>query len=220
MKRTSISGRLRINIGTILIAVAFISMTFGIGVEPVMAASRQVVLAHYNADGYATTLVYVNKTEAAVPADYAPAAAVGFPGRFSSVAPQSVARVAFDFPAAGVKRITVDEDLEVYVDIVTPVGGIVRRYPLEPVTAVTFYDLLNGDGWNSGVFIGAEADTVARVVGGSEAFIPAGGAVILPALSSVVKVENRSAFGSQGAAPIYAFAYSNHAVTYTLLAVD
>lgn len=220
MKKDPILGRRRIEIGSILLAVAFISMTFAVGVEPVMAAD--IVLPHYNVDGYKTTLVYVNKTAAALPADFAPGSRIGFPGRFGDVPAESVKRAPFNFDGAGVKRISVDEDLDVYVEIVTPVGGIIRRGPLEPVTSKTFYDLLSGDGWNSGVFIGSLDGSFVRVVGGAEAFIPPGGAVILPALSPVVSIDNKMQIGFPGATsgPLYAFAYSNHAVTYTLLGID
>lgn len=185
----------------------------------VVAMADEPVLYFNNVDG-TTSLVYINDTDEPIVADFAPLSAVGFPGRFGTVPPRDFVSIPFDLPGSGVRQLAIAPGLRVETEFRTRMGAPIRIPPLRPVGRVTLYNLLNGDGWNSGVIIAALEPTVARVVGGGETLIPSGGAVILPALTPVIVVENRLTFGTQGQAPIYVFAYSNHATTYTLLRIE
>ena len=220
MRRCGLWSGLRVITSAVILAVVLFAVPAA--AETWVAGQTESVLPFYSVDGYATTIVYVNPTPHAWPADFAPGLQVGFPGRYGNVMPFSVVRVPWDVAGVGVKRFTHETSLRVYVEITTPVGGVLRAGPLKPVTEATFYDLLTEAPWNSGMFVGSLDGSYARVVGGADAFIPAGGAVILPALSPVVTIENRLSVGFPGAssAPLYAFAYSNHATTYTLLRIE
>ena len=199
--RFSISGFM------LIVASAALTMTFCcpdlIGAE--------IVLPHYCVDGFSTNRVFINPTDAPL---------VPVAGRFGSIAPRSTFSEPVVCSDIGVRALNAADGLIVYSEIVTPVGGVLQIGPLQPITSATFYAVKVTDGWNGGVFIGALNDTVARVVGGSERSVYAGSAVLFPALEPVIRIENRLTFGTHGAAPIYAFAYSNHHKTYTLLSVQ
>jgi hypothetical protein len=189
-----------------VVASAALSMTFCCP----DTFGAELVLPHYCVDGYKTNRVYINPTDGPL---------VPVAGRFGSIAPRSSFSEPLACSDAGVRSLEIADGLIVYSEIVTPVGGVLQVGPLQPLTSARFYALKTSDGWNGGLFIGALADTVARVVGGAEASIFAGKAIILPPFGAITEIENRLTFGTQGAAPIYAFGFSNHHRTYTLLVV-
>jgi hypothetical protein len=205
MKRRSI--HITIGFTLAVLCLTFGALTASASTPP--ATFSEAVVYHRNIDGFRSFIVYVNPTDVALPMRS---------GRFGSVAPHNFFVEENTAPGEGLTKILTSPELEIYFRIVTPVGGILQRPPLKPVTSATFYALLCDDGWNSGIVIGAIEDTVARVIGGAEISITAGTAVVLPATGPITSIENRLTFGTAGKAPIYAFPYSNHHRTYTLLA--
>jgi hypothetical protein len=200
-----ISGQLRITIGMLILLVSL------------PAVAGDVVLPFYNADGFTSAVVYSNRTasDIALPSDSRVSPSVA-----EIVKAQAAIRKTVTLPSFGVLSVPAPAGLTVYAELTSPFGAVIRIKPLQAVASANLYELLTSDGYNSAIFIGALSPTVARIVNGTEASIPAGGAVILPASAETVAVENKLAFGTQGAAPIYVFAYVNHHSTGSLFAIQ
>lgn len=191
-----------------------------------VGAIAQPALPYANAEGYATTLVVVNPTDEPIGQVIEDRV---YPPLVHTYAPHSVTRTAsWPRQGVGVELVGFAAGLEVYTEIRTLLGTIVRVAPLVPVPLeAAFYDLPTDSTFESHVFVAAPAgDGIFRIVTSDGRYadqtIAGPGAVLIPVSDSYVRVlaGTGPVYPVLETGPLYTFAIVVHDVTGAITTVS
>lgn len=174
--------------------------------QPNASSPATITLPYFNAEGYETTLVTINATDAPIeePGWINPGC-----GSYCVVPmfpPHSVTRTYVNRSGIGVLTIPSAIGLYEYVEIVTPHGAPARIGPLFAMDEARVYDLFLPGAYNGGLFIAADTATTATVVETGEVVTLAAGlgAIVSSGSNPVVTVRTQN-----GAGRVYVFGFVN-----------